>query len=141
MKAIIVYFEGNTNSIGISNMIKALVNSEGTEIESDKVRVDVLSDKEIANALIVTTDVNKKRTREMRLHSFCKDVIGMFGSISNPIDETFKKRFIGWMITDEHAYSSEIVRSLMKPSKADIAILKQYNLEKIPEYLEIIVNL
>lgn len=141
MKAIIVYFEGNTDSNGISNMIKALVNSEGTKIECDKVRVDVLSDKEVANALIVTTDVNKKRTREMRLHSFCKDVIGMFGSISNPVDETFKRRFIGWMITDEHASSSEIVRSLMKPSKADITILKQYNLEKIPEYLEIIVNL
>lgn len=141
MKAIIVYFEGDTNSEGISNMIKALVNSEGTAIETNKIRVDVLSDKEVANALIVTTDTNKKRTREMRLHSFCKDVIGMFGGISNPMDESFKRRFIGWLITDERAYSSEIVRSLMKPSKADIAILKQYNLEKIPEYLEIIVNL
>lgn len=141
MKAIIVYFEGDTDSNGISNMIKALVNSEGTAIETNKIRVDVLSDKEVANALIVTTDMNKKRTREMRLHSFCKDVIRMFGGISNPMDETFKKRFIGWMITDEHAYSSEIVRSLMKPTKTDIAVLKQYNLEKIPEYLEIIVNL
>lgn len=141
MKAIIVYFEGDTDSNGISNMIKALVNSEGTKIECDKVRVDVLSDKEVANAIILSTDVNKKRTREMRLHSFCKDVIGTCGNVLNPMDETFKKRFIGWMITDEHAYSSEIVRSLMKPTKTDIAVLKQYNLEKIPEYLEIILNL
>ena len=77
----------------------------------------------------------------MQLRAFCNDVLGTCGQQPLADQAAYKRRFITWMLNDTKAYASEIVQSLIKPTKKQMEILREYGLQDIPFYLKLIRDL
>lgn len=153
MKAIVIIFKGEIDELSqketITNIVSTLAKSPGVSISCDAVQVSLLNDEEVTKCLVqhIVPPAEKplknevELAKEMQLRAFCKDVLGTCGQQPLADQAAYKRNFITWMLNDNHAYSSEIVQSLMKPTKKQIEILREYDLHNIPSYLRIIRDL
>lgn len=148
MKAILIIFEGDIEEISqekvVTNMVTALAKTPGVSMICDSVRTSLLNDEEVTKCIVqhavtpitAPSENELKITEELQLRSFCNDVLGTCGAQPLADQAKYKRRFISWMLRDTRAYSSEIVQSLLKPTRKQMEILREYGLENIPAYLK-----
>lgn len=153
MKAIVIIFKGEIDELSqketITNVISTLAKSPGVSISCDTVQVSLLNDEEVTKCLVqhIVPPAEKplknevELAKEMQLRAFCKDILGTCGQQPLADQAVYKRRFITWMLNDIDAYTSEIAQSLMKPTKKQMEILREYGLQNIPAYLKLIQNL
>lgn len=152
MKAIIFLFDGKlpnaeTTSKMLSNIVGTIV--ANGEIRIDTITATILNDEDVMKCLVqhIVTPAEKplknevELAKEMQLRAFCNDVLGTCGQQPLADQATYKRRFITWMLNDTKAYTSEIVQSLVKPTKKQMEILREYGLQDIPIYLKLIRDL
>lgn len=152
MKAIIFLFDGKLpNAETTSKMLGNIVGTIAAngEIRIDTITATILNDEDVMKCLVqhVVTPAEKplknevELAKEMQLRTFCNDVLGTCGQQPLADQAAYKRRFITWMLNDTKAYASEIVQSLVKPTKKQIEILREYGLQDIPVYLKLIRDL
>lgn len=152
MKAIIFLFDGKlpnteTTSKMLSNIVGTI--AANGEIRIDTITATILNDEDVMKCLVqhIVTPAEKplknevELAREMQLRAFCNDVLDTCGQQPLADQATYKRRFITWMLNDTKAYTSEIVQSLVKPTKKQMEILREYGLQDIPVYLKLIRDL
>lgn len=152
MKAIIFLFDGKLpNAETTSKMLGNIVGTIAAngEIRIDTITATILNDEDVMKCLVqhVVTPAEKplksevELAKEMQLRAFCNDVLGTCGQQPLVDQAAYKRRFITWMLNDTKAYASEIVQSLVKPTKKQMEILREYGLQDIPVYLKLIRDL